>query len=303
MTENNRMKNPANIIALATLLSILLPTKANAENYVQYWKNDYGITQYVDMDSIRLVEKGGSLLYVTEVGSYPYLKEDGAAYYVSKNIIDCRRQYDDEIYWGTFTSDKIPLRVKEKRTLNEGIEEALSQLNGGGYEGYLSAGEMGRLCGILSRWTYEHANDSSIHPLIDKNNTITATSIPITKDGGVYNVKATINNEIPLTFVVDSGATDVVLPQYVGKTLFASGALTKADVLGTAQYALADGAIQSGIVVNLKSITIGQIKIQNVRASILPTDSGALLLGQSALRKLGKWRINSVKNALEIDKD
>ena len=55
-------------------------------------------------------------------------------------------------------------------------------------------------------------------------------------------VAVTINGQITLKFVVDSGAADVSVPADVVLTLVRTGTLTGDDFLGKRTYTMADGS-------------------------------------------------------------
>jgi clan AA aspartic protease (TIGR02281 family) len=276
----------------ALLFAALVPFSCFAENYVQYASDAWG-TYYVDRDELKLVTRSQSLVYATTKGVYPSQKADGAAYYLNKILIDCSRRYYDSVSWSTYTFDNVPIQTLKYKQLNEAVDYALMRSEDPKRHGELFGDELQRLCRIVARWVYDYAKGTNVRALIEPVKSGSITSVPVTKSGGVYRVKATVNSEVALTFVVDSGAADVVLPEYIGKTLFATGSITKSDILGVAKYVFANGDSQSGTVVNLKSLTIGDVTVRNVRASILPGDGASLLLGQSALKKLGAWRINA----------
>jgi hypothetical protein len=66
--------------------------------------------------------------------------------------------------------------------------------------------------------------------------------VPMVGDGGTFAVPVTINNQLTLKFVVDSGASDVSIPTDVVSTLVRTGTITQADFLGSRTYKLADGS-------------------------------------------------------------
>ena len=45
---------------------------------------------------------------------------------------------------------------------------------------------------------------------------------------------------------------------------------------------------------------IGSVVLRNVSCAVSPTDNGALLFGQSALKRFKKYRINNQKRTLEV---
>jgi clan AA aspartic protease (TIGR02281 family) len=278
------MKNISKQVFLTMLSIPFFADTCRAENYVPYW-TDRGITQYVDMDAMRLVAKGKSLVYVTEKGVHANQESDGVAYYIVKRLMDCSRQYYRQISVQAFTADNVPLILNEEQTLDDAINDALIALDSKASIGSVVGDDVHRLCLTVSRWVFEYSKRSDARTLVELASK--SSSIPLSKEGGVYHIKATINGEIPLKFVVDSGAADVVLPEYVAQTLFANGSLERSDILGKSTYTFADGGTKTGTVINLKSITIGNVTIKNIRASILSGDNTALLLGQSALKNWG----------------
>jgi predicted aspartyl protease len=70
-------------------------------------------------------------------------------------------------------------------------------------------------------------------------------SIPLQQVGGLYMVPVRINDAVSIPFIVDSGATDVVIPADVFSTLLRTGTVSRADFKGTAKATLADGSTMS----------------------------------------------------------
>ena len=59
---------------------------------------------------------------------------------------------------------------------------------------------------------------------------------------GTLVVRVTINGQLTLKFLIDSGASDVSIPADVVLTLVHAGMITDADFLGKQTYRLADGS-------------------------------------------------------------
>lgn len=82
------------------------------------------------------------------------------------------------------------------------------------------------------------------------------------------------------TFMIDTGATDVVIPQGL------------ADKIGLESYGQAKASTANGIITvfntSLKRVSIGPITLYNVRASINPAmkSDDYVLMGMSALKHL-----------------
>jgi predicted aspartyl protease len=68
------------------------------------------------------------------------------------------------------------------------------------------------------------------------------SAVPMISDGGTFKVPVTINRQLTLNFVVDSGAADVSIPADVFMTLVRTGTITDADFLDKQTYQLADGS-------------------------------------------------------------
>jgi aspartyl protease family protein len=93
-----------------------------------------------------------------------------------------------------------------------------------------------------------------------------------------YVTNGTINNE-PVVFMLDTGATDVVIPATTAKRL----QLTS----GRKSYANTANGTVTIYSTHISSLTIGDIKLTNVSAHINPSmDFDEILLGMSALKQI-----------------
>jgi clan AA aspartic protease (TIGR02281 family) len=118
--------------------------------------------------------------------------------------------------------------------------------------------------------------------------------------GGVFVLPATVNGSSTAYFIVDSGASNVQIPEELAEEMKRSGTLTEADSLGQRRFTLADGSGLQQRIVRLRSIRIGERTMENVMASVSPARSRALL-GQSFLRRLSSWKIDNVRNSIEFE--
>lgn len=127
----------------------------------------------------------------------------------------------------------------------------------------------------------------------------TTTEIPFVKEDGVCKVKCSING-LPLHFVFDTGASDVTISTVEATFMMKNGYLNSKDVIGSQRYMDANGDINVGTVINLKSVTVGNYELNNVRASVVRSQKAPLLLGQSVLGRLGKIEIDNPGRVLKI---
>ena len=118
--------------------------------------------------------------------------------------------------------------------------------------------------------------------------------------GGVFVLPATVNGTSTAYFIVDSGASNVQIPEELAEEMKRNGTRTEADSLGQRRFTLADGSGLQQRIVRLRSIRIGERTMENVMASVSPPRSRALL-GQSFLRRLSSWKIDNVRNSIEFE--
>jgi clan AA aspartic protease (TIGR02281 family) len=108
---------------------------------------------------------------------------------------------------------------------------------------------------------------------------------------GIYQIPCKVNG-IPMNFIFDTGASDVTISLTEAKFLLKQGLLDKTDFIKNIKYEIANGDIIEGTKINLKTIDIGGIILNNISASVINKQNSPLLLGQSALSKLGQYSIN-----------
>lgn len=123
---------------------------------------------------------------------------------------------------------------------------------------------------------------------------LSQVTIEMKRIDGILQVPCKVNG-IPMNFIFDTGATDVSISLTEAQFLIKQGLLTENDFLGKVNYQIANGDIVEGTQVNLKTIDIGGIILKNVRTSIMHQQNSPLLLGQSAISKLGTYTIKDNK--------
>lgn len=93
---------------------------------------------------------------------------------------------------------------------------------------------------------------------------------------GHYVTRGEINNQA-VTFLVDTGASDISIPDHIAKKL-------KLKYGQKRQYQTANGVI-TGYLTLLNRVSIGNIQLQNIRASINPNmENDEILLGMSFMK-------------------
>lgn len=133
---------------------------------------------------------------------------------------------------------------------------------------------------------------------IDKR--MNAKTIQMEKNyGGTFTIACKVN-DLPLKFIFDTGASDVSISMTEALFMFKNGYLKESDVTGKEYYSIANGEIQEGTTINLRKLEFGDFLLYDVKASISNELKAPLLLGQSALSKLGKITIDYSEGTLTI---
>lgn len=120
------------------------------------------------------------------------------------------------------------------------------------------------------------------------------TTIQLEKEGGVYKVPCVVNG-LKLKLIFDTGASNVCISQSVAIMMLENDYLSVDDIKGTSHSKVADGRIVDHTIINLKRIQIGDKLLTDVEAIVIHGQTAPLLLGQSALKKLGRYSISGDK--------
>ena len=120
------------------------------------------------------------------------------------------------------------------------------------------------------------------------------TVIQMEKDGGVYKIPCEING-LRLKLIFDTGASNVCISESIAVMMLENGYLEKEDIKGSGSSIVADGRIVDNTHINIKSLKIGELTLNNVEAVVMHHQSAPLLLGQSAIQKLGNISISGDK--------
>jgi clan AA aspartic protease (TIGR02281 family) len=124
--------------------------------------------------------------------------------------------------------------------------------------------------------------------------------IPMRSEGGTYVIPVRVNGVITLDFTVDSGASDVTIPEDVVVTLIRTGTILDTDFIGEKVYILADGSKMKSPTFSIRSLQVGDRILSAVTASVT-SRRGSLLLGQSFLGRFNSWSIDNKDHVLLLE--
>jgi clan AA aspartic protease (TIGR02281 family) len=131
-----------------------------------------------------------------------------------------------------------------------------------------------------------------VHPAL-------AQTIQLQPHAGGYLIAGRVNGAVSLDFVLDTGASDVSIPEEAAQALMRAGTLAAGDFIGTATYVLADGSRVRSKRVTLRELRVGDQSVANVTASIAPAHSRPLL-GQSFLSRFPSWMLDNQRHVLVL---
>lgn len=120
------------------------------------------------------------------------------------------------------------------------------------------------------------------------------TIIQMEEYGGVYRIPCKVNGA-KMKLIFDTGADKVCISLSMADYLYDNDYITKDDIIGIGSSTVADGSIVDHIKINIRDIEIQGIHIKNVEAVVIDGQNAPLLLGQSAIKKLGKYSISGNK--------
>jgi len=114
--------------------------------------------------------------------------------------------------------------------------------------------------------------------------------IKMEKENGIYTTPCKVNG-LQLRFIFDTGASNVSISLSEAIFMLKNGYLADTDLHGSTYSQIANGDIIENTSINIRELEIGGIKLFNVSAIIVHELSAPLLLGQSAIQKLGKIQL------------
>lgn len=126
------------------------------------------------------------------------------------------------------------------------------------------------------------------------------TVIQMEEYGGVYRIPCKVNGA-KMKLIFDTGAEKVCLSLSMANYLYDNDYITEEDIVGSGSSTVADGSIVDHIKIIIKDIEIEGIHLRNVEAVVIDGQNAPLLLGQSAIKKLGKYSISGDKLIIGTD--
>ena len=146
--------------------------------------------------------------------------------------------------------------------------------------------------------TEDESTIESKTSFIKQNETIDETNvIKMETENGVKYVWVEIN-DLKLRFIFDTGASSICISPAEATVLYRQGTLQKEDILDVEYFQDATGKISEGTKINLRTVKVGNIVLENIEATVIDNVNAPLLLGQTVFEKFGKIEIDNINDAI-----
>lgn len=141
-------------------------------------------------------------------------------------------------------------------------------------------------------------NINSVETTVPINNSFADRNVlKMEIENGVRYVWIEING-IRLRFIFDTGASSICISPAEATVLYRQGTLRKEDVLDVEYFQDATGRISEGTKINLREVKIGNMVLENVKATVVDNVNAPLLLGQTVLERFGRIEIDNENNEI-----
>ncbi|MGH1337231.1 MAG: retropepsin-like aspartic protease family protein [Aureispira sp.] len=107
-------------------------------------------------------------------------------------------------------------------------------------------------------------------------------------------------NTFSRRFIFDTGSSSISFGKDFLEILKNNNFITDNDIIGKTKTKLANGDLVDALVINLKTIELGNIKLQDVEALVIDKSDIPFLLGQNILNQFGVITIDNNKKEITI---
>jgi aspartyl protease family protein len=126
-----------------------------------------------------------------------------------------------------------------------------------------------------------------------------ATRVPLDRHDSMWWLSVSLNGSNSFSFMLDSGAFDLAVPQWMFDKLQSQGLISEADYVRDVDAAMADGHTSKAKMYNLKSLTVGGRTVHDLTITIIPNNAEPLF-GEAALQKFRSWSVDNATSSLVL---
>ena len=234
-------------------------------------KDDY---RFTSADDYNLQKKVGIETCVKEV-----LKNDKSGTWnkeLAREYCDCALE---KLYSKGFTYKEI-LEIEDKNstTFNEIAVPCASEI-------------------LNNKSLQPKKNETTFSDIVGGSNKCTVSLIDYFGNG--YKIKLSLSGIIKY-FLLDTGASDLIIDRETERELLINGILKEENYLNKTQYELANGETVTAQKLRINNVSVGDYTVNNLTVAII--DDGSLLCGKSFLDKFKKWELDKEKKVIILYK-
>lgn len=133
-----------------------------------------------------------------------------------------------------------------------------------------------------------------------KNPTKGVVEIPLRESSGVYYLPVMING-VEIEFIFDTGASMISLSGSAVQKLVSRNVISEQDITGNQIFIDANGDRNQATTVNLRKVELGSTLQRNVEAVVINSQTAECLLGQTWLKRFGKFSIDYDRRVLILE--
>ena len=307
--ENNLRVSPdlsSNVLrVLPAHKDVVLIDFISEGKYGGYFKvSVYGLTGYIHRNSVNYDDAFYLALNVTDGN----VNEIYMANKEKVEKLNKRKKYEE----GLWESDiRLKSEALEKEAKTRGFDSVASMRNFDEEKKKQAASiaaEKKAAQEAIAKKTAEVTETKSENPTNRETNSNSSYTSNVSKviqmrkmPSGTFEIPCKVNG-LALKFIFDTGASDVSISMTEAIFMLKNGYLSEDDIMGTQYYSIANGDIAEGTTIRIRKLEFGGLTLYNVDASIVHELEAPLLLGQSAISRLGKIQIDPVNSTLTIIK-
>lgn len=232
---------------------------------------------------------------ITSTGKTTLLKaesfEDEFVADCKRNIYAATEKKPDEERIDQFC--RCQLQMVKTKKLTDAQMETLSNPNS------LLFVETMYTCGDPFRTTQESDNHWRESYAADVSGPASDT-IPVVSIYGMSYIKVKTGS-LTQIWLFDTGASDLLINNDMEKTLKEEGVITNENYLGTGEYEMANGVVDTCRKYRINNVRIGSFSLNNIVVAV--TDKGKrIIVGKALLNKFSNWTLDNRKNYLVLTK-
>ena len=138
-----------------------------------------------------------------------------------------------------------------------------------------------------------------IDPFVSGSKEVQKETVTLSKRNGVFTLSANLGG-IKQVVMLDSGASDVSIPESFVNKLLEQGLISEKNFLAPGLYTIADGSVVKNKRFVIPYIKVNDVIVKNIRCSVNKSND-VFILGKAFLDRFKSWKINNETKQLILE--